>query len=118
MAAPKQAPDLAKANTVLSLSFLGSATGSQPGKPQTPSDAGSTGGQRGKRILIGERGDVLAKFRIPIETNHVDYALQLPEGDDSSNFSSDENVVGETPEANGEESKDKQKEDDEETKKN
>lgn len=97
---------------MLSLSLLGSATASQAGKPQSPgSDAGSRTGQKGKSILIGERGDVLAKFRIPIENNHVDYALQLPEGDDSSNFSSDENVVGDQPGQNEGADQNEEKED-------
>ena len=47
-----------------------------------------------KNILIGESGDILARYRIPVENNHVDYALQLPEDSDSSNFSSEENEEG------------------------
>ena len=42
-----------------------------------------------KNILIGEAGDILARYRIPAENNKVDYNLQLPEDSDSSNFSSE-----------------------------
>ena len=40
-------------------------------------------------ILLGENGDILARYRIPQGNNQVDPALQLPEDSDSSNFSSD-----------------------------
>lgn len=40
-------------------------------------------------VLLGENGDILARYRIPREDNHVDYTLQLPDDSDSSNFSSD-----------------------------
>ena len=49
-------------------------------------------------IIIGEDCDILAKYRIPIETNQVDHDLQLPEDANSSIFSSDEDedaLVGE-----------------------
>lgn len=39
-------------------------------------------------IIIGENTDILARYRIPIEKNNIDYKLQLPEDSDSSNFSS------------------------------
>jgi hypothetical protein len=55
----------------------------------------------GKNILIGEAGDILARYRIPAENNKVDYNLQLPEDSDSSNFSSD----NEKPQAEEEEKK-------------
>lgn len=48
-----------------------------------------------KNILIGEAGDILARYRIPAENNNVDYNLQLPEDSDSSNFSSDKEKQGE-----------------------
>lgn len=40
-------------------------------------------------ILLGENGDILARYRIPNEANEIDYTLQLPEDSDSSNFSSE-----------------------------
>jgi len=43
-----------------------------------------------KNILIGEQGDILARYRIPVQNNNIDYNLQLPEDSDSSKFSSDE----------------------------
>lgn len=42
-------------------------------------------------ILIAENGDILARYRIPLKDNKVDYDLQLPEDSDSSNLS-DTNV--------------------------
>jgi len=40
-------------------------------------------------ILIAENGDILARYRIPLKDNKVDYDLQLPEDSDSSNPSED-----------------------------
>ena len=48
-------------------------------------------------ILIGENGDILARYRIPVEKNQVDFALQLPDDSDSSNFSSEEEGEPENP---------------------
>ena len=48
--------------------------------------------------MIGESGDILARYRIPVENNQVDYQLQLPEDSDSSVFTSDEeNSGGQSP---------------------
>ena len=63
----------------------GSPLGGASGTPK------AKGGPQSKNILIGEQGDILARYRIPIENKNVDYDLQLPEDSDSSNFSSDEN---------------------------
>lgn len=41
-------------------------------------------------ISVGERGDILSKYKIPVQQN-IDPALALPEDSDSSHFSSDEN---------------------------
>ena len=49
-------------------------------------------------ILLGENGDILARYRIPQATNQVDYTLQLPDDSDSSNFSSDAEEEGEEAE--------------------
>ena len=49
-----------------------------PPKPSGPTN----------NILIGENGDILARYRIPIDNTEVDYALQLPSDADSSDMSS------------------------------
>jgi len=46
-------------------------------QPQQPSN----------NILIDESTNILARYRIPIDNNEVDYKLQLPSDDDSSDFS-------------------------------
>lgn len=85
MAAPKKKNEQVKQ---ASMKSAGENDGQAPAvNEQAQSDT--------KNILIGESGDILARYRIPIENNHVDYALQLPEDSDSSNFSSDENEDGE-----------------------
>jgi hypothetical protein len=50
--------------------------------------------------LLGEKGDILAKYRIPIKPTHVDYEMQLPEVSDSSNYT-DEEKVNENEENSG-----------------
>jgi HD-GYP domain-containing protein (c-di-GMP phosphodiesterase class II) len=44
-----------------------------------------------KALKIGEEGEIISKYRIPVAEKKVDYNLQLPEDSDSSNFSSDDN---------------------------
>ena len=51
-------------------------------------------------ILIGENGDILARYRIPLNNNEVDYALQLPSDADSSDLSSEDNNPGVVEEGN------------------
>ena len=55
----------------------------QIGEPEVATD-------QQNNILIGENGDILARYRIPVEKNQVDFAMQLPDDSDSSNFSSEE----------------------------
>lgn len=57
-------------------------------KPQEDDLANADGAQN--RILVVEDGDILARYRIPIQNNKVDFDLQLPDDSDSSNFSSDQ----------------------------
>ena len=63
----------------------------QSSPPKTPPKETDMESSKEKTILIGENEDILARYRIPIENNRVDYALQLPEDSDSSIFSQ-ENV--------------------------
>jgi len=53
-------------------------------------DGANTDRNQQNRILVVEEGDILARYRIPIQNNKVDYDLQLPDDSDSSNFSSDQ----------------------------
>ena len=73
--------------------FQGDMTGTHmsPMSLGTGTPKQKAGGPQSKNILVGEQGDILARYRIPIENKNVDYDLQLPEDSDSSNFSSDEN---------------------------
>ena len=41
---------------------------------------------------MGERGDIIARYRIPAQKTTKDYKLQLPDDSDSSKFSSDGDV--------------------------
>lgn len=43
-----------------------------------------------ENIAIGEDGDILSKYKIPVHQN-IDPNLALPEDSDSSRFSSDDN---------------------------
>ena len=43
-------------------------------------------------ILIAENGDILARYRIPLSNNQVNYDLQLPEDSDSSNISEENGI--------------------------
>ena len=64
-------------------------------KQQTSENTQEPMTMESKNILIGETGDILARYRIPAENNKVDYNLQLPEDSDSTNFSSDNEKNGE-----------------------
>ena len=41
-------------------------------------------------VMIGENGDILARYRIPLDINKADYSLQLPEDSDSSDPTSED----------------------------
>ena len=55
---------------------------------QEDPDFNTTNGMQNK-ILVDD-GDILARYRIPVQNNKIDYDLQLPDYSDSSNFSSDQ----------------------------
>lgn len=69
---------------------LGQGEGDAGDDKSSKSSHHGVGAQQSKNILIGENGDILARYRIPVENNQVDFALQLPTDSDSSNIS-DEN---------------------------
>jgi len=50
-----------------------------------------------KNIVVGEQGDILARYRIPVENKRIDYTLQLPDDSDSSKFSSENGDKNEEP---------------------
>ena len=59
-------------------------------------------------ILIGEKGDILARYRIPVDNSKIDYNLELPKDSDSSNFSSEnegEGAGGGSPKSSGSQKK-------------
>ena len=62
-------------------------------KAQDDDDEENGGAQ--DKILTVEEGDILGRYRIPVKTDKVDYDLQLPDDNDSSNSSSEEdkNVI-------------------------
>lgn len=61
-------------------------------KTESPRKSDDEGKKPSNQILVGENGDILARYRIPIDNNQIDYQLQLPEDSDSSNFSDDDGI--------------------------
>mmetsp|Transcript_24494 Transcript_24494/g.37986 ORF Transcript_24494/g.37986 Transcript_24494/m.37986 type:complete len:85 (-) Transcript_24494:21-275(-) len=66
------------------------------GKSQDEKEAKPSQSQQAQNnnILIGESGDILARYRIPIDGNEVDFELRLPTDSDSSVFSSEKDGGG------------------------
>lgn len=57
---------------------------------QSQNDSKGSSGAKNQKILINEDKDVMAKYRIPIKDNAIDFNLQLPDDSDSSNFESED----------------------------
>lgn len=62
------------------ISHLINKQGDEPGK--SPAQT--------KNFSIGEKGDIISKFKVPVNQNNNDLEMALPSGSDSSKFSSDE----------------------------
>jgi len=73
----------------LRLNKLQTLESPSPKHQMSPSHQLGASGNANKNILIGEKGDILAKYRIPVKQTNIDYDMQLPEVSDSSKFSSD-----------------------------
>jgi len=57
---------------------------------QSQNDSKGSSNANNQKILINEDKDVMAKYRIPIKDNTIDFNLQLPDDSDSSNFDSED----------------------------
>lgn len=73
------------------LGKIAAAAETQQTEEMKAQQAATTEEQKKKnQVMIGENGDILARYKIPVQDNIADYTLQLPEDKDSSDSTSDD----------------------------